>query len=109
MRALSLRALSPIALLALVAFSSASVLHQVVPHEHGADSHFAQAIWENIHATLGHKKKQVTTEPVVLGEGEFARSIVSTGGVVLLEQAEFSPHKQETLLRRGVLAYRRFG
>lgn len=107
MSAVPMRLLSPIVFVALVVFASAGFLHDFIPHEHGHDSPFAAAVWQNIHATLGHEEKHAPDTRAVVYEYSDVDMDASIQRFTI--SAELSPLKHETLLRRGVFAYRRFG
>lgn len=110
MRLVFTRILSPFVLIALITFTSASVLHEIIPHEHSSNSPFAQAVWQNIHATLAHEGKESPIAHPALITEESTFFAVSRHERISVAYIFFRPLEQlEILLHRGVLAYRKFG
>lgn len=87
-----------IAFVVVLALTGGALLHAIVPHEHGDAS---DVVWGSLHASL-----------TVVASGVGA--VLLLWRTVILPQPELSAHvvrrehRQAQLLRRGILAHRKF-
>jgi hypothetical protein len=94
----------------LVAFSLlfGGFAHNIVPHEHG-HSHEGEIslIWQNLHAALRHEGGEDMLLPIAY-TFSLALSVVAFA-LVYFERASVHDPVRGVLLRRGIVAHRRFG
>ena len=124
----------PIAVLVLIAFTTAPILHDVIPHTHGElvhthtpipdgvypdthqhdpsqPDHDENPIWASLHSAAHHEKKKVLdiiSMPASGMEISIAASILwSFVFYILLASLLFDPFRGR-YLHRGIAPYRRF-
>lgn len=98
------KTLSAIAVLALVAFTGAPFLHEVVPHTHGPNN----IIWDQIHSVIGFGKGGTNFFPIYTNVYLIAFVLLLT---LLVHDQKIKCAEQNKLhyaLTRGKFPYRKF-
>ncbi len=99
-----------VAVAVILSITSGGFLHSIIPHDHSG----APTMWETFHAGLRHEEGSPADMPATLYLSSALSVLLLSGAIRVFflndfERRAFARDGSSNALRRGIVAYRRFG